>query len=214
MLAPKSQYRYDEDMELVVATGNAGKFGEFERMAKGWPVHLKSLLDFPRMRMPEETGTTFKDNALTKARSICAELRLPVMADDSGLVVHALNDEPGIYSSRYAGPTATSAENIQKILEKLKGRPQKDRQACFFCVLAVAHPDGREWIVTGQCDGQISEVPTGRGGFGYDPVFWIKEYDMTVAQLSPILKDAISHRGKAMRQITPVILDLARESAQ
>lgn len=201
-------------MELVVATSNDGKFAEFERLAKEWPVHLRSLKEFPRIEMPEEIGATFKDNALAKARAVCADLHMPVLADDSGLVVPALSGAPGIYSARYAGPTATATENIQKILAEMKGKTSKEREACFFCVLALVHPDGREWFVSGQCDGQLAETPSGSRGFGYDPIFWIREYDLTMAQLSPALKDAISHRGKAMRQIAPVILDLARESAQ
>jgi XTP/dITP diphosphohydrolase len=200
-------------MELVVATSNDGKFAEFERLAKEWPVHLHSLKEYPRVVVPEESGATFKENALIKARAVCADLQLPVLADDSGLVVPALNGAPGIHSARYAGPTATAAENIDKLLAEMKGKIPKEREACFFCVLALVLPDGREWFISGQCDGQIAEAPSGSRGFGYDPVFWIREYDLTMAQLSPGLKDVISHRGKAMRQIAPVILDLARESA-
>lgn len=201
-------------MEIVVATGNAGKFAEFERLGKEWPVYLHSLLAYPRIELPEETGTSFKENALIKARSVCSDLGVVVLADDSGLIVPALNGEPGIHSARYAGPAAASTENIQKLLQNLQGKSAKEREACFFCVLALVHPDGREWVVTGQCDGQIAEAPSGSQGFGYDPVFWIQEYGMTMAQLSPELKNAISHRGKAIREIDPVILDLARESAQ
>ncbi len=201
-------------MELVVATSNDGKLAEFERLTKGWPVELRSLKEFPRIKMPAETGVSFKENALLKARAVCAELRLPVLADDSGLIVPALNGEPGIHSARYAGPNATSAENIDKVLEAMKGKIPKDREACFFCVLTLVYPDGREWIRTGQCDGQIAEAPAGGRGFGYDPIFWIQEYGLSVAQLSPALKDVISHRGKALRDMMPVILDLARESAQ
>ena len=200
-------------MELVVATNNDGKFAEFERLAKAWPVHLHSLKHFSRIELPEESGATFKENAFAKARAICADLQLPVLADDSGLVVPALNGAPGIHSARYAGPAATAAENIHKLLAEMKGKTPKEREACFFCVLALVYPDGREWFVSGQCDGQIAESPAGSRGFGYDPVFWIQEYNLTMAQLSSELKDVISHRGKAMRQIAPVILDLARESA-
>lgn len=201
-------------MEIVIATNNAGKFSEFERLGRGWPVHLHSLRGYPRLDLPEETGTSFKENALIKARAVCRELDSVVLADDSGLIVTALNGEPGIHSARYAGPSATAAENIQKLLLNLQGKAGREREACFFCVLALVHPDGREWIVSGQCDGQIAETPTGSQGFGYDPVFWIREYGMSMAQVSPDLKNAISHRGKAIREIDPVILDLARESAQ
>lgn len=198
-------------MDIVIATGNPGKFAEFERMARQWPLQLRSLRDFARVAMPEETGATFRENAVAKARFVCSELGLPAIGDDSGLVVPALSGEPGIHSARYAGPNATPDENIQKLLNSMKGKSHKEHEACFFCVLALVHPDGREWIVTGQCDGQISEKPAGNRGFGYDPVFWIREYHMTMAQLSAELKDAIGHRGKAMRQIEPVILDLAKE---
>lgn len=201
-------------MEIVVATGNAGKFAEFEHLGREWPVHLHSLGAYPRIELPEETGTSFKENALIKARSVCHELGVVALADDSGLIVPALNGEPGIHSARYAGPSATAAENIQKLLLNLQGKGGNEREACFFCVLALVHPDGREWVVSGQCDGQIAEAPAGGLGFGYDPVFWIREYGMSMAQLSPDLKNAISHRGKAIREIGPVILDLARESAQ
>lgn len=199
-------------MDVVIATGNPGKFAEFERMTKGWPVHLCSLQDFPRITLPEETGATYKENALAKARFVASELRMTVIGDDTGLVVPALGGAPGIHSARFAGPTATAAENIQKLLTAMQGKIPKEREACFFCVLALVHPDGREWMVSGQCDGQIGDAPMGARGFGYDPVFWIREYGMTMAQLSPELKDAIGHRGKAMRQIKPVILDLAKES--
>lgn len=201
-------------MEIVVATGNAGKFAEFERLGREWPVHLHSLLAYPRIELPEEAGASFKENALIKARSVCCELGVVALADDSGLIVPALNGAPGIHSARYAGPSATAAENIQKLLLNLQGKGGSEREACFFCVLALVHPDGREWVVSGQCDGQIAETPSGGLGFGYDPVFWIREYGMSMAQLSPDLKNAISHRSKAIREIGPVILDLARESAQ
>ncbi|PIR19940.1 MAG: non-canonical purine NTP pyrophosphatase [Deltaproteobacteria bacterium CG11_big_fil_rev_8_21_14_0_20_47_16] len=201
-------------MEIVIATHNQGKMAEFERLMKGWPVHLRSLREFDSVKLPPEDGESFKDNALIKARAVCSILGMPALADDSGLVVHSLNDEPGIYSARYAGPNATSAENITKLLEKVHGKSDKDRLASFFCVMALVCPDGREWIRTGQCDGLITSAPSGDKGFGYDPVFLIPEYHLTMAQLSPEFKDAISHRGKAVRDIQSVIVDLAREKVQ
>jgi XTP/dITP diphosphohydrolase len=198
-------------MNIVVATANDGKIAEFERLTVGWPLVLKSLKECPQVGMPPEDGASFKENALAKARAVCSALGALAIADDSGLVVPALNGEPGIYSARYAGENSTDAQNITKLMDKVKGLTAKERHASFFCVMALVHPDGREWITTGQCDGEVIMHPAGDKGFGYDPVFLIPEYHLTMAQLSPEFKDAISHRGKALRCIKAVILDLARE---
>ena len=164
--------------------------------------HVKSLADFPEIPDVEETGTTFEENALLKAEAVAAHLGKIVLADDSGLEVDALNGEPSVYSARYAGMEKDDRKNIQKVLDGLKGVSDEKRTARFVCVLAVVDPEGEKFTVRGTCEGIISLEPIGENGFGYDPIFYVKEKQRTMAQLSKEEKSEISHRGNAISQLT------------
>lgn len=196
-------------MDLVVATHNAGKLREFERLTYSWPVQLSGL-ECSDVHLPAETGTTFQENALLKAQHVALQLGHVALADDSGLVVPALNGAPGLYSARYAGPQAKSQDNVCKLLHELAAHTGTARAAYFICVLALAHPDGRTWCVEGRCEGVITSQPAGVAGFGYDPVFQPQGMIVTMAELPPVEKDRISHRGLALQKLRPIILDLAQ----
>jgi XTP/dITP diphosphohydrolase len=183
---------------IVLATTNKNKIEEFKNILEGFKVEIRSVSEFGPIPPAVEDGLTFDENAYKKAYHTARILGLPAIADDSGLVVPALNGEPGVFSARYAGETASDAENTRKLLEKLKG--QKDRRAYFQCVLSLAVPSGPALTYEGQCHGMITDEPRGQGGFGYDPVFLFEEYDKTFAELSLEEKNIISHRGKAMAE--------------
>jgi XTP/dITP diphosphohydrolase len=163
-------------------------------------IVFTSLEQYPTIGDIEETGSTFTDNALIKARHVCHGTGLPALADDSGLVVDALNGEPGVYSARY-GNKKTDEERYMLLLQKMKNVPDDKRQARFVCVMALAFPDGREYIEEGVCEGIIAEEPAGDNGFGYDPVFFIPELGKTMAQLPLDVKNAISHRARALQKV-------------
>lgn len=170
-------------------------------MLAGSGLTLKTLDDYPDLPEIVEDGSTFRENALKKARTI-AELTGEIcLADDSGLEVQALDGAPGIYSSRYAGYGAGDAENIQKLLEDLKGVPLAERAAAFRCVLVLCRPDGRCHSFDGRWAGRITEEPAGQGGFGYDPVFFLPERGVTVAELPSDIKNRISHRAEAFAKL-------------
>lgn len=181
--------------EVVLATRNRGKLREFARLLEGGFASVISLdaLDSP----PEvlEDGMTFRDNALKKARAVAQYSGKPALADDSGLEVDALGGKPGVYSARYAGENAFDKDNIIKLLQDLNG--VEDRRARFVCCLALVSPDGRETVVEGSCEGIILTEPRGKGGFGYDPVFFLPEYGKTMAEIPAELKNKISHRARA-----------------
>lgn len=189
-------------MKLLVATNNADKIKEFEHLLAGlpfevtYPAHEGLELD------PEETGLTFAENALIKARAFAQVSGLLTLADDSGLEVDALNKEPGIYSARY-GNTAKHdhAGRCRLVLDKLAALnlPEAARTACFRCVIAIVSPQGRTELTEGVFEGMIAYQPAGENGFGYDPIFFVPEMGMTSAQLAPEVKNRISHRGKAAR---------------
>ena len=184
--------------ELIIATNNEGKVREFQNIFSEKGYTVKSLKDFPEIDDVEETGTTFEENALLKAQTVAKALQVVVIADDSGLEVDALNGEPGVYSARYAGTDKNDEANIDKVLEKLQDIPEEKRTARFVCVLAVAMPDGESFTVRGTCEGFIASERKGENGFGYDPIFYIKEIDKTMAQLSKEEKNKISHRARAI----------------
>jgi len=166
-------------------------------MLAGSGLTLKTLHDYPDLPEIVEDGSSFQENALKKARTV-AELTGEIcLADDSGLEVQALKGAPGIYSSRYAGDGAGDAENNRKLLEALTGVPPAQREAAFRCVLVLCRPDGRHHSFEGRWAGRITEEPAGRDGFGYDPVFYLPERGVTVAQLPPEIKNRISHRAEA-----------------
>jgi XTP/dITP diphosphohydrolase len=183
---------------IVLATTNKNKIIEFKNILEGFKVEIRSVSEFGPIPPALEDGLTFDENAYKKAYHTARILGLPAIADDSGLVVPALNGEPGVLSARYAGENANDAENTLKLLEKLKG--QKDRRAYFKCVLSLAVPSGPALTYEGRCHGIITEERRGQGGFGYDPVFLFEEYGKTFAELSLQEKNVISHRGKALAE--------------
>ena len=184
---------------LVLATRNEGKVREFRHLLKDFPVELKGLNDFGPIPDVVEDGRTFDDNAYKKSFSAASALGLPAIADDSGLVVTALGGAPGVKSARYAGETATDAENIEKLLKAMDGKT--DRRAAFECVISIAMPTGPALTYEARCEGEIVSTPRGSEGFGYDPVFYFPPLEKTFAELSVDEKNQVSHRGKALREV-------------
>lgn len=187
--------------KIVLASGNVGKLRELSQILS--PLGLK-LIAQSDLNVPEaeETGLSFVENAIIKARNAALFTGLPAIADDSGIEVDALHGAPGIYSSRYAGPDASDTDNINALLDAMKEVPETERTARFQCVVVFMRhaEDPTPLICQGSWQGQILQSPLGDEGFGYDPIFWVSETDCTAAELSPEQKHAISHRGKAMRQ--------------
>jgi XTP/dITP diphosphohydrolase len=183
---------------IVLATRNVGKVKEFQEMLKNFPVEIKNLNDFGPIPEVEEDGDTFDDNAYKKALYTAKILGLPAIADDSGLVVEALAGAPGVKSARYAGEKASDQDNINKLLQEMAG--QKNRKAAFECVLSIAVPSGPALTYEGRCEGEITTEPQGKGGFGYDPVFYYPQYGKTFAEISSEEKNRVSHRGKALAE--------------
>lgn len=182
---------------LIIATTNPNKVSEIGLQLDTRSIILKSLADFQNFPQVEEDGATFKDNALKKAREYFRFFNLPVVADDSGLVVPALNDEPGVFSARYAGPGATYEDNNRLLIKKIKQISEKERLGKFIC--QICYKDGyEERIFSGITKGIILTHLTGEKGFGYDPLFYIAELNKTYAQLTTEEKNRISHRGKAI----------------
>lgn len=186
---------------LVLASGNAGKLREFAHLLAPLKIDVipQSELDVPEAA---ETGLSFVENAIIKARNACAYSGLPAIADDSGIEVDALHGAPGIYSSRYAGVNASDQNNLNALLKALENVPENERNARYQCVLVfMRHADDpTPLICQASWQGSILDQPVGDGGFGYDPIFWVAETDCSAAELSDEQKHAISHRGKAMRQ--------------
>ncbi len=193
-------------MKLIVATKNKGKVSEIGKILEGLGVELLSLADLSDIVMPEETGATFEANALIKARAIASATGVAALADDSGLEVDALGGRPGIFSARYAGPDATDEENYLKLLGELEGVPDGKRTARFRCSVAFVASDGVSRVFQGALEGQIAQGPSGTGGFGYDPVFYIPSEARTSAELSPEEKNRISHRAKALEGFKAYIM--------
>ena len=194
-------------MKLVLATKNSGKVVEFRRLLEelgATNLEVVGLDSFPEIGDIEETGKTFEENSLLKARTISKLTGLSALADDSGICVDALNGAPGLYSARYSGNG--DAANNQKLLEALKDVPDEKRTAYFICVAAFVRPDGFEKVEEGRFYGKILHEVVGSGGFGYDPLFQPDGLNCSSAELSAEEKDAISHRGKAMRAIAPYII--------
>ncbi|MCA0986257.1 XTP/dITP diphosphatase [Guptibacillus algicola] len=194
--------------KLLVATKNKGKVKEFKRRFETDELQVISLLDLDEDLDVEETGTTFAENAVLKAETIMRMTNQIVIADDSGLVIDALDGEPGVYSARYAGPEKDDEANIDKVLSELKNVPDEKRTASFQCLLAVAIPDKKTEVFSGSCEGRIAHERSGYEGFGYDPIFYLPSYQKTMAELTPEEKDAISHRGKALDRLQEVFQDL------
>lgn len=190
-----------EKLEMVLATRNAGKAAELQALLRaryGAKITLLTLSEIGFEGDIEETGQTFAENALLKARAAAAASGKIGLGDDSGLVVPALGGAPGIYSARYAGEHGNDEKNNALLLQNLSGKT--DRRAFFECVLACALPNGGDFTVSGRCEGIILESPRGRNGFGYDPLFYVPGLGKTLAEMSGEEKNAISHRGAAVRQ--------------
>jgi XTP/dITP diphosphohydrolase len=187
---------------IVFATGNANKMVEIREVLSDLDYEIVSMKEAGVDVEVDETGTTFEENALLKARGIAALLPEDiVLADDSGLEIDYLNGEPGIYSARYLGHDTSYDYKNAEILKKLDGVPDDARTARFVCAIAAVFPDGREVVKRATIEGQIGHAVAGANGFGYDPIFYVPEYGCTTAELSPEQKNAISHRGKALRMV-------------
>ena len=190
----------------VLATGNQGKVKEMSELLNSFSIEVLPQSKFNVPDVPE-TGTTFVENAIIKARHAAKVTGLPAIADDSGLEVDFLNGQPGIYSARYAGKLATDQDNIDKLLNKLEGINPEQRKARFQCVLVyLRHElDPTPIICQGTWEGSITEAVDGENGFGYDPVFWVESEQSTSAQLSKQRKSELSHRGKALTQLVALL---------
>ncbi|MEH7223045.1 XTP/dITP diphosphatase [Bacillus sp. JJ1566] len=193
--------------EIMIATKNSGKVKEFKDLFARQGIEVKSLLDYPNIEDVEETGVTFAENAQIKADSIAKKLHIPVIADDSGLAIDYLDGRPGVYSARYAGEHKNDLDNLNKVLDELKGVPNEKRTARFHCALALAIPGEETEIVEGTCEGIIKEEPVGENGFGYDPIFFVPDKGKTMAELSKDEKNQISHRGNALKKLDKLLKD-------
>lgn len=187
--------------EIIIATKNKGKAKEFVQLFENNHVTVSTLHDYPELLDVEETGTTFEENAIIKAEAIAKQLGKVVIADDSGLVIDALDGQPGIFSARYAGPEKDDEKNIDRVLLELQGVPDEKRTARFYCALAVAAPNKETVIVTGTCEGSILTKRKGTEGFGYDPIFYVSEKGKSMAELTAQEKNEISHRAVALKNL-------------
>ena len=195
---------------VVLATRNAGKLRELARIlgaqdSGGAQIRLAGLDEFPGAPDVPETGATFEENALLKARAIASYTGLPAVADDSGLCVDALSGMPGVLSARWAGAHGDDQANLELVLAQLADVPDARRGAQFVCAAALVVPGTREWVVTGRVEGRLIRSPRGSGGFGYDPIFLPDGFGQTTAEMTAEAKDAISHRGRAFRALAPFI---------
>lgn len=190
--------------QVVLASGNAGKTREIQALLPGISIVAQSAFDITEA---EETGLSFVENAIIKARNAALYSKLPAIADDSGLVVDALQGQPGIFSARYAGVGANDQDNLQKVLQALDGVPDAQRTARFVCVMVFMQhaEDPLPVIAQGVWEGRILHQPKGENGFGYDPIFWVPERDCAAAELSAEIKNSLSHRGKALKALTALI---------
>jgi XTP/dITP diphosphohydrolase len=198
---------------LLLATRNRGKVVEFRRILNSiapGEIDLVGLDQFPDVEEVEETGKTFEENALLKAREMSLATGLPAIADDSGLCIDALGGDPGIYSARWAGSHGDDAANIVKVLSSMIDIPEENRGAHFTCVAALVLPDGRSHVEEAHFDGFILGEPIGSMGFGYDPIFRPDGFEISSAQMSPEVKDSVSHRGKSLRAIAPHVITLLK----
>ncbi len=197
-----------EKETLVLATNNRHKIEEISAIAEGLGFRVLSkreagLEDFE----VEEDGVTFEENAEKKARALYERLRCAALADDSGLVVDALDGAPGVYSSRYAGEEGNDAKNNEKLLKELEGLPPEQRTARFVCTLVLIQKDGTKITASGQVEGRILDAPRGSGGFGYDPLFLPDGFDHSFGEAPPAEKNAVSHRSRALRQLAEALRD-------
>ena len=186
--------------KLLLATNNAGKVKEYRSLLRSIPFELVTPKELGISVDVEETGTTYEENARLKACTLAKKSGLLTLADDSGIEVDALNGAPGVMSARYAGENASDAERVHYLLSKLKDIPREKRTARFYCLIAIAQPDGQVQYCDGECKGIITFKPQGENGFGYDPIFFFPERGKTMAQLPLEIKNQISHRGRAAQK--------------
>ena len=192
-------------MKIVLATHNKGKIREFKKAFSeiGWEAI--PIADVAHVPEPEETGTTFAENALLKASYYMKVTGLPCLADDSGIAADALGGRPGVYSARYAGPDCDDEANNEKLIAELSAFPPEKRTVHYICSLVLIWPDGRTVQAEGSCDGLFQDVYVGHNGFGYDPLFYVPEKGKTMAELSMDEKNEISHRGKALKKLVEAL---------
>ncbi|TDC09819.1 RdgB/HAM1 family non-canonical purine NTP pyrophosphatase [Nonomuraea longispora] len=193
-------------MKIVLATRNAGKIAELRRILAGFEI--VGLEEFPEIGEVAETGVTFEENALLKAHAVAQGSGLPAVADDSGLCVDVLNGMPGVFSARWSGRHGDDQANLDLLLAQLSDVPADRLSAHFACTAALAVPSGESRAVEGVLPGRLVKTPRGTNGFGYDPILVPDGYDRTTAEMSPDEKDAISHRGRAFRALTPIVREL------
>lgn len=187
---------------VVFATGNQNKVREVRQILDGLDVEVRTMKEMGIASEPEETGETFEENAMIKAAAIADAVQdAIVLADDSGLEIDYLNGEPGIYSARYLGEDTSYEVKNAKLIERLEGVPKEERTARFVCAIACILPDGSRFTTRGTIEGYIGWEPAGENGFGYDPIFYVDEYGCSTAQMTPEQKNAISHRGNALRAL-------------
>ena len=199
---------------LILATRNRGKLEEIRLFLSGLVQNVACTADFEGFCETIEDGDTFEANAIKKAREAVAQTGLPALADDSGLVVDALDGRPGIYSARFAGERADDSSNNRKLLEELEKTPMEQRNAAFVCVMAFVTPDGKEEVFRGRISGRIINEARGLGGFGYDPLFLVDGMDCTMAELGLEEKNRISHRGQALANFRKHLRSLEKSLAE
>lgn len=187
--------------KIIIATKNPGKAKDFSLLLEDTGYTIETLLDHPEIPEVEETGLTFEENARLKAETICRLLKVPVLADDSGIIVDALNGMPGVFSARFAGQPKSDAANNAKLLAMLGEMENASRTAHFHCTLVVAHPHKDSLVVEGILDGEVAKFPEGTNGFGYDPLFLVPSIGKTMAELSDEEKNQISHRAIALNKL-------------
>jgi XTP/dITP diphosphohydrolase len=199
----KNYKKTDKKFQLVIASKNIHKIREIKSILNQLltGADILSLIDFPDYIPPEETGSTFEENAIIKATHAAKALNKWVISDDSGLIVPALNGEPGVYSARYAGNNATDGDNRKKLISKIEELDEKDRFAYFECCIALASPEKLKKCVCATCEGKVHTQERGGEGFGYDPIFVKHDYNKTFAELPESIKNKISHRRKALDKI-------------
>ena len=195
-------------MKILLATQNQGKVRELQELLAEEEFEVLSLRDIPDWQEVEETGTTFAENAVLKAKAASLRTGLTVLADDSGLEVDALNGAPGVYSARFAGEPKDDERNNDKLLALLENVPDNQRTARFRCSLAVITPKGEEFLTEGTVEGKILRQRRGKEGFGYDPIFFVSEFARTMAELNLTQKNKISHRAQAFLKVVPILQDL------
>ena len=194
--------------KIIFATGNEGKMKEIRLILEDLGVEILSLKDTGIAFDIEETGETFEENAVIKAKAVMQATGALVLADDSGLEIDYLHGEPGVYSARYLGEDTSYRIKNQNLIERLEGVPDEKRTARFVCVIAAAFPDGRVLTARGTIEGMIGYEERGKGGFGYDPIFWLPECGCSTAELTMEKKNELSHRGKALRAMKEEIKKL------